>query len=296
MIVGNFSFENFQIDTSYKGNLNKDIDKSEKKLSSYFKNKKDYDSAFLNVFEINKKEIKAGITSHHFLAKNLIANFFSGIDGNEIRNIILIGPDHYGELDKSKIDIVTTKLSWDTPFGQMDSNLEIQDKLLTFDYIKENDSVFRNEHSIYTLVPFIKKSFPKVRIVPLIIKNNKDYKKYIDVGNDIKMVVGEGALIIISSDFSHNVSIINSQENDLKSIESLKGLNEENIDNVNSDCRACLAILLGYLEDEEFDFYLKDNKNSSDFGSQDKTVTSYVSGYYIKSNITTFLLLFKNFI
>lgn len=256
----------------------------DKNLSSFFTNKSDYDFAFSNALNIEKKNVLAGIVSHHFLAKDLIARFFSGIENKDIDNIILIGPDHFNMLAGSKADAATTKLFWDTPYGQLDSNKEIQNKLLASNNIVENDSVFKSEHSIYILAPFIKKAFPEAKIIPLIVRGSSDYEKFIGIGNNIKNIAGDRTLLIVSSDFSHDVSSGEAEKNDLASIQSLKNLNEKNIDTVNSDCKACMAVLQGYVKDSQNKFYLNENKNSSDFGSQDKTVTSYVSGYYLRDN------------
>jgi hypothetical protein len=49
-------------------------------LQSFFRNRALYDEAFRAAPRRDTVQITGGIVSHHFLAKNLIAAFFAGID------------------------------------------------------------------------------------------------------------------------------------------------------------------------------------------------------------------------
>ncbi len=62
-----------------KGNGNREEkkEKSNNKLESFYKNKFEYDDAFRKILSDSKEQVIAGIISHHFLAKDLIAQFFS---------------------------------------------------------------------------------------------------------------------------------------------------------------------------------------------------------------------------
>lgn len=249
-------------------------------LESFFGNINDYEKSFAGIQEHQKENIIAGITSHHFLAKKLIARFYSGIS-NKVENVILIGPDHYNVLDSKNVDVVTTELTWNTPYGKIEANnLLIKDFLDKNSNIKISDNAFKMEHSIYIEVPFIKKVFPQAKIIPLIVKNTYDYYRFARLGESLSESVKENSLVIVSSDFSHGATVAETEKYDKQSIDALRNLKLENIDSINCDCRACLAIVFGFLGDSN-NFHLIENKNSSDFGGPDKTVTSYVSGYFL---------------
>ena len=254
--------------------------KEAKKLESFFQNRDDYDSAFAQVKNSEKIDnVVAGITSHHFLAKNLIAQFYSGISNNNIENIILVGPDHYNAL--VNVDAITTKLNWSTPYGEIGSSEELIEKILNDnDDVTIDDGVFKIEHSIYVEIPFIKKVFPQVKVIPLVLKNNYDYDEFIKIGENLNKLSKDKTLLIISSDFSHDVSVEEARNNDEKSLAVLQNLRVENINDINCDCRACLAVALGFMGEGK-KFQLVENKNSADFGSSTETVTSYVSGYFL---------------
>jgi len=266
-------------------------DKKGEDLKSFFDNKEDYLKAFQSCQ--NDKRIsfsiapKIGIVSHHFLARDSIACLFDNFSNKDkITRAILIGPDHFSSFAEGKYLFFTTKLNWTTPFGKLPSDKDVINKLLLDWRVSENNSVFQTEHSIYTEVPFLKKSFPQAKIVPLIVKNNFNYKEFEDFAKNILApMVDENTIIIISSDFIHHSTNAEARKIDKESIEALKELSLKNISLITSDCRACLAMVSGYLEIEDEKgikrpWRLFANQNSTDFGGEDENVTSYIFGYY----------------
>ncbi len=253
-----------------------------------------------------KQTVLAGITSHHFLAKNLIANFFQGINNYNIRRVILIGPDHFNYTIHDQTLAHSSLLNWQTPFAVLNSGQNLINQLHQQALITIKDTAFRNEHSIYTLIPFIKYYFPEADVVPLILNPKKANSEFFDFGQTIKKNLDSSStLLIVSSDFSHQLSLEKSQQTDLESIKTLNELNSASnelnsannelnsasnelnlakLETINCDCQPCLAVLLGYLADENYQFTLIDNKSSADFSDEtQETVTSYVSGYFVEN-------------
>ena len=253
------------------------------KLESFYSYKSEYEAAFQKNQDNKKQKVIAGIVSHHFLAKDLIAKFFSGIDTTDIKNVYIIGPDHYEFISKNDPDLVTSSLAWDTPYGVFNSNSELIDSLKNQLNLGMDDVIFKDEHSIYTLVPFAKKVFPDAQIIPLVLKTSKDYKKIYDYG---KQAYREDSVLIASIDFSHNETIQGAYEKDTKSIKSLVSSDITKIESIEADCKQCVAFLYGFLSHEENRFDLIENKTSVDFGSEDKAnLTSYISAYYVPNDI-----------
>ena len=268
-----------------KGNGNREEkkEKSNNKLESFYKNKFEYDDAFRKILSDSKEQVIAGIVSHHFLAKDLIAQFFSGIDTKEVQNVYIVGPDHYESLFSEEYDLATSFLDWQTPYGVFHSNQPIIDHMLNNLGAGNDNTIFRNEHSVYTLIPFAKKVFPNARVIPLVLKSSKDYQKFFNLG---KKSFKDKSLLIVSTDFSHQVSEDQAIENDINSIKSLASMNFDSIDTIKSDCNQCIAFLYGFISNESSRFRLVDNKTSSDFGSQDEqNLTSYISGYFVPNDI-----------
>lgn len=253
-------------------------------LESYFRNKNDYEESFLKFENIEKKQVLAAITSHHFLAKDLIAQTFAGIDPTKIKRAIIVGPDHYHQLTGTKYLAQTTDTIWHTPFGEMNADTQITNSLSSDGEVLSAINVFRAEHSVYLLVPFAKKSFPEAKITPLILRQKVDYSYYYKLGKKVSNIVNlEETILIISSDFSHNASRKQARVNDERSVNLLKEMKTDDVDLIENDCKQCAAFLYGYLEDKDTNFELVSNKNSFDIsGESPESITSYIAAYFVK--------------
>lgn len=200
---------------------------------SYYLFSQDNKNIFLaslnNNFSENK--VKAGIVSHHLLVKDLIENFYNKISSDENITILLVSPDHYNNF---------------FPTGKL--------------YTQEN-SVLSLEHGISTQIPFIEKYFPNAEIISYVLNNNAKLSDFENFGEKLNSE-NKNSILIVSSDFSHNLSYAESQRSDKKSVEILKDLNLENIKDITTDCKTCMAVLYGFLgEDKEnYKFNLIDNK------------------------------------
>lgn len=251
-------------------------------LESYFNNVSEYEESFSKYSNLPKAKVFATTTSHHFLAKDLIAQTFSGIDPKGVKTVIIVGPDHYNQISDLKYMAQTTDVQWRTPFGNMIADKQILDSLSPNKEINSDINLFRIEHSIYVLVPFIKKVFPDAKLVPLVLKQINDFQYFSNLGEQISKTVDvNSTLLVISSDFSHDSTIKTAIQNDQKSISLLPNINLRDINSITNDCKQCTAFLFGYLKNINTKFTLLFNKNSFDIsGVNPDGVTSYVGIYY----------------
>lgn len=265
----------------FLGSCSSEMEESPKiYLESFYKNQGQYEEAFSKVNNRQKTRVTAGIVPHHFLAKDLIAAFFAGIDETEVKRIILIGPDHFKKYRPETALFFTSLLPWQTPFGLLNPDHGFITSLSPAADGALNDRVFLKEHSIYVLVPFIKKALPQAQLVPLVLRSHSDYGRFLELGKKLRQADTGGSIMVVSSDFAHGVKQEKARLLDQESIRHLAALSLENIGRINCDCRPCLATLLGFLG-ETRNFLLLDHKTSQDFGSQDRHyLTSYLSAYY----------------
>ncbi len=248
-------------------------------LESFYTNKTEYESAFSSVNNQSTRKVAAGIVSHHFLAKDLIADFFASIDPAGLEIIYVVGPDHFSKLAQGDNQAVTSLLSWQTPYGILEAYREEISKYAKDGELSINDHVFKNEHAIYTLVPFIKRTFPNVQIVPIVLATKLSDEVAYQLGQKL---VSKNAILIVSSDFAHQVSENEAKLLDKKSLVALNPASLDTLDEVTNDCRQCIALLAGYLSNKQTIIELKANKTSADFGAlREDDLTSYVSAYYL---------------
>lgn len=260
-------------------------------LSSFYTNPADYETAFAEATASTSAQVPAyaAITSHHFLAKRLIARTMTGIDPTNVKTVIVISPDHFSALTDSAAFGVTTLARWETPFGELTTNPGQLEALATLEQIELSPSLFFTEHGVYTLVPFIKKQFPDANFVPMVLRSGDDYQQYAQLGRDLRQFFDpEETLLIISSDFSHLKTPDQAQRDDQQSIRALESHTLIDVPLIDSDCKVCMATLFGYLENLPTQFQLVENTDSFAISGQEpESVTSYVSGYFVADRSQT---------
>jgi poly-gamma-glutamate synthesis protein (capsule biosynthesis protein) len=263
-------------------------------LESFFKNPVLYDEAFARAGKVIPQKILGGIVPHHFLARDLIAAFFAGIDGQAARRLILVGPDHYRTRHQPGAAHCFTSLRpWRTPFGPVAADQEFIRKLVAAGVSTADDAVFMQEHSIYVLIPFIKRTFPQAQIVPLVLRPGPDDDKFLQLGKFLRQHSPPGTVMIVSSDFAHGVTEAQARVLDRKSLQNLKNFRRETIGQITCDCRSGLAMLRGFLGPGQKHFSLVAHRTSLDFGSREgHDLTSYIAAYYRADAVPDLSLLF----
>lgn len=254
-------------------------------LTTLYQKKDVYQTVFENAAkEIEPKDnVAALITSHHFLASPLIARTYRAGESDSIRRVILLSPDHFQNIFSSGTLAFSTQRTWDALFGTIQPDAAFIQRLLVGAKTVANDNPFLTEHGIYTEIPFIQHAFPRATIVPLIVKNTSTYEEFKGFGKELaKMSEDEKTILVVSSDFSHHATVQSAKKDDAQMVIALQNLSGADLSTFQNDCRACLAILDGYLSEipTRPTFHLIENKNSTDFGGKDEDVTSYVSAYY----------------
>jgi poly-gamma-glutamate synthesis protein (capsule biosynthesis protein) len=262
-------------------------------LESFFRSQEVYEDAFAAVGPVRKVKVRAGIVTHHFLARELMAEFFAGIDPGQVQRVILAGPDHYKRLAGGPPLFAASLLAWKTPYGFLGPDGPFIQGLLAAGDGALNDGIFRQEHAVYTLIPFVKRTFPQARLIPLILGGNPDCGSFIRLGARLAQAADRDTVFLLSSDFAHGVNAAEARRQDEESLVHLQDLRPQNLGKIHADCRAGLATLAGFLGDEPRDFVLVNHKTAADFGSRaPDNLTSYLTAYYLKRPEKPLSLLF----
>jgi len=127
---------------------------------------------------------------------------FKAIARNNYKTVIVIGPSHYFPFEGIS---VWPQGGFKTPLGVIDVDADFAQALL-----KENPKfqslpqVFEREHSIEVELPFLQKTFDRVRIVPILM-GQPDPQVCRDLAVALDKLIGkrDDVLILISSDMSH---------------------------------------------------------------------------------------------
>jgi len=178
----------------------------------------------------NEIPASAAIVSHHLLARELIGETLSKIKGN-YRTIMLIGPNHK---NIGQTDIQTTPGFWKTKFGDIPADSVLINNLIGNKLAEAEKNSFNTEHSVCSLVSFVKIYFPNSKITPLILKGRTSIEKSRVLGEFLAQNC-DNCLLLASIDFSHDTAPQQAKENDAKSVGILENLEENNINNIICD-------------------------------------------------------------
>jgi len=243
---------------------------------------------FINTLEVfasdsgNKQDIVSGVVPHHLLAKDIIEDFFSYISFQEKpETIVILSPDHFqsGVLMESNsfitIDVDSNKEEF--------NNLKV-DTLLWGKLFKENKMALNNsavivEHGVTTLLPYIRKYFPKTNILPILIPADINKEQIEQLVKTIDENTLLDTIVVASVDFSHYHPSRAANFHDTKSIRVLLNFEEENFKNIEVDCWQALyaARLFAKLQQKESPHIIA-HKNSADFLNLElEGTTSYFS-------------------
>lgn len=229
----------------------------------------------------------SGVVPHHLVAEEIIEDFFSTLSKTENpETIILLSPDHFnsGNLTKERSFLTLSQNAENFGGIKIDNSLlqNLDDKNkneFTF-----NSSFIISDHGITNLLPFIKRYFPKVKILPILIPENINEEEIKNLTENINSL-SSSQIIIASVDFSHYLPESAAEFHDLKSARTLINFDEEEFENLEVDCWQCLyaARLFAKLREMESPQIIA-RKNSADFleAGDKKETTSYFSVIFKK--------------
>lgn len=231
-------------------------------------------------FQFENLTIKGGVVPHHAIASEMIAEFFNILSTQNPSTILLLGPNH---TEKGNSKFVTSETMWQTPFGAVDSDMDLIQYLKSNNIITVDSYVVEEDQSIYAMIPYIKYFLPETKVVPVLISssaNEDEINRFVDqlinfTGKDQKTI------LVASVDFSHYLNQSEAKKRDDVTIRLIEQRDYSNLLKLNSDYLdgpQAVALLLKYLEKIDFkDMYFLGYDNS---GTMIKNNTIPTTSYY----------------
>lgn len=144
----------------------------------------------------------SALVAHHLLIPDKIANVFLQVGSDEVETVVLVSPNHFS------VGIHPAQVSeggWTTPYGQLDPDWDAIEKLLkNAGDLHHEEQAFKGEHGIAALTPFVKRSFPNAKFVPIILDDSLSPYTAAELGKSIAALLPD-AVVIASVDMSHNL-------------------------------------------------------------------------------------------
>ena len=234
------------------------------------------------------ERVFGGIIPHHLLAAPLIAGFFEGIANQKITTVILLSPNHYGV---GPYNITSSKGIWTTIFGDLETDVSKVSQLESDKAAFVSEDLFDTEHGIYGIAPFIKKTFPDSKIVPIAINSGTSKEECDKLVQELNNIVDDQLLVIVSTDFSHYLPSNQADVFDKESIDAIESFNADKVFSLdhqkNIDSPESVYTLLKLMQLKEATKPIRvENTNSAKLTNQPdlQSTTSYLTMYFINQN------------
>ncbi|MBY0356395.1 MAG: AmmeMemoRadiSam system protein B [Candidatus Obscuribacterales bacterium] len=118
----------------------------------------------------------------------------------KIKRIILLGPSHHVSFHGAGLPLAE---EFQTPFGDLTVDRELADKLVTRPLFSWQKEAHQAEHSLELQLPFIRQTFGKIKIMPIIIGHINSEAEAQQIADTLKPELQNDDLIVVSSDFTH---------------------------------------------------------------------------------------------
>lgn len=172
--------------------------------------------------------INMAILPHHTLAAERLAEFWLEIaQTTDPSVIVIVGPNHE-ELGEGVVQ--TTTGIWQTPVGDVRTDDELVQTLVRAKSATLEPDSFFLEHAIGIHTPYLAELFPNVPIVPVIGKSTAGQRAASSVLFDLNQALPADALLVVSMDFSHNLSAEQSEKMDQETILAIDSKQYASID------------------------------------------------------------------
>lgn len=256
-----------------------------KSYSSDLEMYNNYFSQATSTEKINE-QVVSGVMPHHLLAGKYIANFVKELSDQRLQTIVLIGPNH---LQKGFDPIISGVVDWQTPYGILKTDEKVIKKLANDNVLKINEETIGGEWSISSDVPFIKRIWPNVKIVPIILKNNISRSDLDNLASQLIKYLPKDSLVLASVDFSHYLPKEVADFHDDLSINTLASGNISHVNKLEVDSQDSLYLLMKYNQLKGAEkFSLVSHTNSAEIMGQPdlQETTSHVIGYFVAGQAT----------
>jgi poly-gamma-glutamate synthesis protein (capsule biosynthesis protein) len=187
-------------------------------------------------------QIRAVIVPHHLTATVTLATGIKMLSGQRFSKILLLSPDHFGHC---ATELCTVNATYQTQFGPVRATTSTVETLLTSSLVSSNPDLFKTEHGIYAVLPYIAHYFPGVEVTPLALSQRMPWKQDESTILDLlHRVVDDQTMVIVSSDFSHYLPLEQATRMDGLTQQALLSGDLDAIASLNnpsqSDCPSCL--------------------------------------------------------
>lgn len=255
---------------------------------SYFSTSPVFDAGYAAAAPQSSDGAVRGIlVPHHLLAARLIAEAFETISTDRAVTVVLISPNHFSA---GKGKVITTASDWRTPYGPLPGDAEAVRSLEAAGAVTVEEDPFTNEHGVSGIVPFIRKSLPNARVVPVIVRDTAGEPDVAKFAEAAKGIFGRDAIFVASFDFSHEMTAVAAGFHDRKSLAVVSSFDDAGVSALDVDSMPGLRLSMRLLKDagaERFSLLARSDSSVLSGRPDQPDVTSYLVGTFMAGERTS---------
>lgn len=237
--------------------------------------------------DIKTNIIMGLVVPHHDLARELVLNTLKNIiaaqnEFTDYQTIAVLSPNHYRPQSET---FTSTKILKDFPIDTetLDKIREAEPQIL-FD-----ETLLDKEHGLYIPMGYLRLYFPKASFIPIAISRYYTPEKLRQMANILTELLPKNALIVASTDFSHEHTISEAKVYDAQTIQAIYNKDYQKLykfGDDNLDSPAAMGILMQVMEKRSAGNFelLEESHGGILTGNPSLVGTSYVIGSF-KSKI-----------
>lgn len=232
---------------------------------------------------ISTYHIAGGIIPHHLFPGFILTDFFNRLSVQKPRIIILIGPNHY---EKGSFRVLTSLYSWDTPFGKVEPEELIINKLIKNGVVRIDEGVLPNDHAVAGMMPFVKYYLPDTKVVPILISGHTTQEEVEVLASNLTSFMREDVVLVAPVDFSHYLTNEQAKEKDKVTLEVMKNYDYRQLFTLNNDyvdsppSIAALLMVMQKLGTTKMDLLYNTNSGELQKDNYIETTSYFSIAYY----------------
>ncbi len=233
-----------------------------------------------------KEKVVSGVIPHHLVAGVYEARFFNALAEQNPPIVVLVGPNH---AQAGRSPVITSLGAWKTPYGTLNVDQDIVQKLVDQKIAAVDETVIDPEHTIGADVPFIKRTWKNAQIVPLIVKENTPTSTLEQLAKTLTEILPKNSLVLASVDFSHYLPEAVASFHDELSRNVLAVGDLDRVSKLEVDSPKSLYFLLYYnqiLQAQKFTLLSSTNSGTISQNPTTTETTSHIIGYYTAGKST----------
>jgi len=225
----------------------------------------------------------AGLVNHHSLASPLIARFALDLHAAlpNLEEVVILSPDHFSDGP----GLSTQDHPYLVPNGQVEIDTNAVSDLIQRGVASYSPDLFKNEHGIGAVLPFIAHEYPTIRLLPLALRMNRP-----DAALTLKTALRDAldrpnTFVIISADMSHYLNGEAASAHDTQTLAWLTSCNEHDLWNATDDhldSGRSVSTLCTVMRERKLapTFRVTAHDLSTNYGGDPKSTTSYLTGFW----------------